>query len=131
MDFATIEKYFEEGIQAFEKYVLPIASLAVATIPGVPPLVVTAMGGVTTLMKVWQQILPEDGQGPLRSAAILAGFKELCAEADKLLPAESKSLFDQIQPILQLAMTTGINMVNANNPTVITPVSTVDAPAPV
>ncbi len=103
-----VEEYFEKGLQFAEKYVLPVAAVAVADIPGLPAPVAAAVAGLSAFMKGAQAVLPASGQGPLRLQAVQGAVQGVCQAVGYD--------YGKIQKTVVAAVNTSIGLVNTFKP---------------
>ena len=115
MSLQAVEKYFEEGIQAVEKFVIPVAQVAVSCSPGMPPIVGQIVGALPALMTSAEQILPADGSGPLKQAGVMGFLQAICVELDKTLTGGAHNTFAEISPIALSVIQNGMAVINSKN----------------
>jgi hypothetical protein len=61
-----LESWFSEGLTFVEHDILPVATLALDFIPGVPAVVPAIIGRMPELIATAEKMFPGDGKGPIK-----------------------------------------------------------------
>jgi hypothetical protein len=123
---AKIEAWFAKAVPIFENFILPIATVAVASIPGVPPIASAAMAQLPTLIKNAEAI--EGATGEQKSAAVQGFFQGLMGAVGSDLTGGAAKTYATVQPIIQATINSTVAAANQAAAPVPAPASTTAAP---
>jgi hypothetical protein len=108
-----LESWFEEGLTFVEQDILPVASLALDFIPGVPAVVPAIIGRMPELIATAEKMFPGDGKGGLKQDYFMKTAELVAKDMGELSTGGQAGTWKndiqpKIDPILSLVIA-GIN----------------------
>jgi hypothetical protein len=110
--WSSLENDFEVVLNDVSKYLVPIAQVAVESIPGLPPIASKIVAGVPSLITAFEAILPASGQGPVKLNAVLSAVQAICAGVDGVSTGGQSKTWAAISTTVNTLVNNSVAVVN-------------------
>ena len=110
---ADLAGWFNKGLQVVKNFIVPIAQVAVAVIPGVPPAVSKIIERVPSMISAMEQVFPESGMGAVKLAGVLAMAKAMTDTMVGVSTGGQAETWAKIQPIVENLVTSSLGVIHA------------------
>ena len=115
---AVVESDFVKGLKIIEEFVVPIAQVAVASIPGINPKAADIIANVPTLMAGVEQMFPNPGSGSIKLDGVLAMAQASANLIDGVSTGGQAKTWSAISQTVTNLVNNSVSVVNAIQPVV-------------
>lgn len=111
-----LQSWFKEGLNFIEETILPMATLALEFVPGVPPLVPAILQKMPELIATAEKMFPGDGKGGLKQDYFMKTAELVAADVAGMSTGGQAETWKEILPKIDPFLTLAISAINKFKP---------------
>jgi hypothetical protein len=114
-----LQSWFKEGLNFIEETILPMATLALEFVPGVPPLVPAILQKMPELISTAEKMFPGDGKGGIKQDYFMKTAELVAADVAGISTGGQAETWKEIMPKIDPILTLAISAINKFKPAAI------------